>query len=167
MGLGNCRLECSRLTEIAPISRQSYAISMTACCLMAIGVGMAAASAAGAEGETLVAILVALLACASLTIIPLIGPPLVTSDRWGLAVMATSAGRTMVALMGMLILLEVQNHPRKPVVYALLVATLVMMIAEAAIAVRLLAKRDRDRKLLSTPAGVSPSQASPGSGSNV
>ncbi len=113
--------------------------------VVALGVGLWAASAVGAAGMTLVAIGAVIAAGAALCIIPLMGPPLVKPDNWGMVVLGISGVRTLLAMGAMLVLVEVMNLDRKGVVYGLLAGVVVLMVAEAVAAVWLLSARERAR----------------------
>lgn len=133
------------------IARGIYALGMAIVSVLAIALGLIVTRAVGGPDigqSVLVAVGAALLLSAAFALIPMVGPPLVPSDRWGMAVMMASMGRTLAAMGAMVMLLEVQGLPRKPVVYGVLSGVFVMMMAEAMIAVWLLNKRDRELAIL-------------------
>lgn len=133
-----------------PIPRALYAGIMAIATLVAFGVGLWVADRNGADGPVLMSIAVALAAVASLTIIPLLGESLIRPDRWGLSVLACSGIRTLIAMGAMLILIEAQGLPRKPVVYGVFGGSIVLLVIEAAAAVWLL-----NRQTLSYPPAAS------------
>lgn len=132
--------------------------------LAAIACSVLTAAYLGATSETLVCIAAAIAACSAASIAPLLSPTLVTDTLWGLAVLAASAGRTILALGAMLILIQLLKLPDRPVAIGILVGVCILMIVEAIVAVSLLAKRDRELAALrtSSPTRVSAS----GAGSN-
>jgi hypothetical protein len=121
---------------------------------LGIGLGVLVARGVGGGPDVLGPIAAALALAAIVMVVPLVGPPLVTAHTWGLAAMGASMGRTLLAMGGMMVLITVLGLPAKPVVYGLLSGAVLMMAAEAGIAVRVLARVDRDRKgskLTATP----------------
>lgn len=134
-------------TPLDPIPTRPYAIVMLLTGSLALGLGLFVSRALGGEGTTLLAVGGALLVGVLLSVIPLLGRPLVTPDNWGLVVLGVSLGRTLLALGAMAILVELSGLPRRPVVIPLLVCTLLVMIAEAATAVWLLSRRERLRSV--------------------
>lgn len=134
------------MTPTTPhIPRLGYGVTMAVSCAAAIGAGLFMANRAGANADTLGAVAIALTVLASVCVVPLLGPPLVSDQSWGLVVLGCGAMRTMLALGAMLVLIEVQGLERRPVVMGILIGAMGMMIAEAAVAVRALAARDRHR----------------------
>ncbi len=131
--------------DFAPIPRAPFAIAMSIASVIALGVALWAASAVGAAGMTLAAIAAVVLAGAALCIIPLIGPPLVKPDNWGMVVLGISGARTLLGMGAMLILVEAMDLDRKGVVYGLLAGIITLMVAEAIVAVWLLSARERAR----------------------
>lgn len=85
------------------------------------------------------------------SIVPLLGRPIVTPENWGLVVMGVGIARTTMA---MIVILSIQgsiesvDSARKHVALALLGGAVIMMMAEATVAVILLAKRDATRRAL-------------------
>lgn len=154
------------MTALPDISRKPYALGMLAACAAAVAAGLGIASVSGepVTSGTLLAIALTLVAGLTLCALPLAGPPLVTPDRWGLMVLAASMGRTLLVLLAMLVLVEGQGLPKKPVGFGLLAGALIMMFAEAAIAVHLLMKRER---LRTPPARPNPVQTAPTSPRSV
>jgi hypothetical protein len=143
---------------LPPIPRTPYAVLVGGAAVLSVGLGTLIAAQMGAPLAGQVAIAAALILGALLAAIPLLPAPLITPERWGMAVLAVSGARTMAALGAMLILIELQGLPRKPVVYAILAGTFVMMLVEAMAAVWFLSRRDRLRApLRTTPAHGSPS----------
>lgn len=108
-------------------------------------VGAASAASMGGSTMTLASIGLVLGLGAVLALVPLMGPPLVTAERWGMVVLCISGLRTMLAMFAMMVLIQILQLERKPVVFGLLTGTLVMMIVEAAAAVVLLSRRERLR----------------------
>ncbi|MDX2117493.1 MAG: hypothetical protein SFY96_04845 [Planctomycetota bacterium] len=100
---------------------------------------------AEARGMTLACIGAVIAAGAALCVVPLLGPPLVTPDRWGMIVLGISGGRTLLGMGAMLILIEAFAMDRKSVVYGVLAGVTTLMIAEAVVAVLLLSQRERAR----------------------
>jgi hypothetical protein len=98
-----------------------------------------------ARGMTLACIGAVVAAGAALCVVPLMGPPLVTPDRWGMIVLGISGGRTLLGMGAMLILIEAFAMDRKAVVYGVLAGVTTLMIAEAVVAVLLLSQRERAR----------------------
>lgn len=148
-------------THLAPIPRTPYAAVMAAASLVGMGVGLAAASSAGASPAVLMAVGAVLGIGVVLAAAPIVAQPLIKPEVWGLAVLAASGSRTLLALGGMLVLIEMQGLERRPVVYGLLAGTLVMMVAEGAAAAWLLTRRDRQLKqtVLSTGASAASGDA--------
>ncbi|MGS2903532.1 hypothetical protein V5N20_14335, partial [Staphylococcus aureus] len=72
--------------------------------------------------------------------VPMIPAPLVRRGTWGLVVMCVSVARTMLAMGAMMVLLEMMQLPRRPIVVGILVGTLVTIFAEAIAAVWVLSK---------------------------
>lgn len=139
-------------THLAPIPRTPYAAVMAAASVVGMGAGIAAASSAGGTSAVTAAVAGVLAVGIVLAAVPLLGPPLVRPETWGLVVLGVSGARTLLALAGMLVLIEVQDLDRRPVVYGVLAGTLVLMTAECAAAVWLLGRRERQRKqTVSTP----------------
>ena len=138
--------------QLETIPRAPFAVAMAAATVAALGVGLWLASEQGASGATLMAIGGVIGVCAALCIVPLFGEPIVTPERWGLVVMGCSAARTMLAMFGMLVLIEAQGLDRKPVVYGVLSGALILMVIEAATAVWLLSRRE-SRRLSAVGAG--------------
>jgi hypothetical protein len=134
-------------TPLDPIPTRPYAIVMLLTGGLALGLGVFISQALGGEGTTLLAVGGALLACVLLSVIPMLGRPLVTPDNWGIVVLGVSLGRTLLALGAMAIYVEMSGLPRRPVVIPLLTCTLVLMVAEAVTAVWLLSRRDRLRSI--------------------
>lgn len=132
----------------APIPRLPYAAMVGFGALVSIGAGVWVAAAVGGQAGVQTSVAAVLVIGVLLAVVPLMGPPLVTPDRWGMMVLAVSGIRTMLAMGGMLVLIEVQGLERRPVVYGLLTGTLLMMAIEAMAAVWLLSRRERAR---STP----------------
>lgn len=142
-------------SDLAPIPRRPFAIGCGVGAIVSIGLGLLIASAMGGGGggggvgdggsQVLISVGFVLAVGAALSLVPLAGPPLVTPERWGLVVMGVSAVRTFAVLGMMLLLLEGQGLPRKPVVYAILAGTFVMMVVEASVAVYLLGRREQAR----------------------
>lgn len=128
---------------MAPIPRLPFAAICAVASCAAVTLGVLVASQAGGAGETLFSIAGVLIVASALCLIPLIGPPLVTPERWGIAVMLASGARTMVALFALLVLIEVHGAPRRPVVFGVLTGVTILMTAEAVAAVWLLSRRER------------------------
>lgn len=110
------------------------------CLLSAIGAAFVAVRT-GAGESGLLAIVGVLALCVGVCIAPLMGPPLVTRERWGLVVMGASLARTLVVMGGMMVLIEAMHIDRRPVVYSLLTGGLMMMAIEAIVAALLLNRR--------------------------
>ena len=142
--------------------RGFFAVSCAVATIAGMGIGIAMASGAGGEGMTLTAIAGAILAFGAMCIVPLIGPPLVTADRFGLVVFGVSGLRTMLVLGAMLLLIEALGLPRRPVVTGLLGGVLPIMIAEAFAAVVLIHRRDQSRIHVSVSTDSGDSGASGG-----
>lgn len=138
-------MEASLRVQIDAIPRAPYAAAMAAATVAALGIGLWLAAGQGASGATLMAIGGVIGACAALSIVPLLGEPVVTPERWGLVVMGCSAARTLFAMFGMLILIQMQGLERKPVVYGVLAGAFILMTIEAAVAVWLLGRRESRR----------------------
>lgn len=120
--------------------RGPYALLVGGASLVAVGAALLVAQNIGADERTLLALSGALMLCAGLCVIPSLGAPLVTRERWGLVVMGVSAARTLVGMGAMLVLIEGLGLENRPVVMSLLTGVGIMMIVEAAVAVWLLAK---------------------------
>ncbi len=131
--------------ELAPIPRVPFAVACGVGAVASVLTGLATASGAGGGQDVLIGVGIALGLLAAMSIVPLIGPPLISAESWGLAVLGVSGLRTIGALGAMLVLIEVQGLARKPAVYGLLIGTVVMLIAEAGAAVWLLSRRERLR----------------------
>ncbi len=141
------------MTAMEEIPRKPYAMVMLIACAASIALGIGIAAIAGAAGEhggdqtrVMLAIGLTMLAGLSLCALPLAGPPLVTAERWGLMVLMASVGRTLLVLSAMVVLVEALGLPRQAIGYGLLSGALLMMFAEAGIAVHLLMKRERLRE---------------------
>jgi hypothetical protein len=130
---------------LPPIPRTPYATAIGAAGLLSIVLGTGIAASAGGDWGVQSAVATVLVMGALLAALPLVGPPLVTPERWGMIVLGVSAARTFLAAGAMLILLEVQGLDRRPVVYGVLSGTLLMMMLEAAAAVWMLTRRERLR----------------------
>lgn len=141
-------------SDFAPIPRAPFAIAMSVATFVALGAAMWAAIWAGATGMTLTAIASVVLAGGALCIVPLIGPPLVKPDNWGMVVLSISGARTLLGMGAMLVLVEAMDLDRKAVVYGLLAGIVTLMIAEATVAVWLLSARER-AKAAARPATTS------------
>lgn len=140
-----------------PIPRMMYGVTMAVSCAAAIGAGLFMADRAGANADALGAIGIALAVLASVCIVPMLGPPLVSGESWGMVVLGCGAMRTMLALGAMLVLIEIQGLERRPVVMGILTGAMMIMIAEAVVAVRALAARDRMR-VVAGAVGTNPKQ---------
>ncbi len=129
------------------IPRGLYAAIMV--CGVALSVILGVAIAAQQEGAagTLLSIGIALGLCGSIALVALVGPPLVTTERFGLVVLGSTAARTMVSVLLILVLTQVQGLAKRPVAYGVMSGTFVLLIIEAAAAVWLLARIDRARVL--------------------
>lgn len=151
-----------RLTTLGSISRTRYALVMGVTSLVAVACSVLTAIFLGAPSDTAIFVAGAIAVCAAASIAPLLSPTLVSDNLWGLAVLASSAGRTILALGAMLILIQLLKLPDRPVAIGVLVGVCILMIVEAIGAVSLLAKRDRELAALrtSSPGSVS------GAGSN-
>lgn len=120
--------------------RGPYALLVGGASLAAVGAALLVAQKIGADERTLLALSGALMLCAGLCVIPSLGAPLVTRERWGLVVMGVSAARTLVGMGAMLVLIEGLGLANRPVVMSMLTGVGIMMVVEAAVAVWLLAK---------------------------
>lgn len=147
------------MSPLHDIPRKPYAFGMLIATAVALAAGLGIASMSeGSTSGALIAVALTLLAGLALCALPLAGPPLVSPDRWGLAVLMASVARTMLVLLALVVFVEGQGLPRKPVGFGLLAGALIMMFAEAAIAVHLLMKRERLRA--GTPSTNSPQAGS-------
>ena len=144
--------------DLAPIPRATFAIAMSIATVVALGVATWVASTVGAAGLTLAAIAAVVFAGGALCIIPLIGPPLVKPDNWGMVVLAISGARTVLAMGAMLVLIEAMGLDRKGVVYGLLAGAVTLMVAEAAVAVWLLSAREHARASVLAAARPAPAE---------
>jgi hypothetical protein len=151
--------------HLEAIPKAPFAIAMAAGTLAALAVGVWLAASQGGEGATLLAIAGVIAACAALCVVPLLGEPVVTPERWGLVVMGCSAFRTLIAMFGMMVLIQVQGLERKPVVYGVLSGAFLLMTVEALAAVWLLNKRESRRLQLARSSGVTNSHSSSAAGS--
>ncbi len=157
------------MTPLQPIPTRPFALAITLGGLASIGLGVLAALAAGSADSaapaaaaadqvaaaatasaavppmTLAAIAAVLALGVVIAFAPLIGPPLVTPDRWGLIVLMVSGARTLLAMGAMMAMIQILHLERKPVVYGVLTGTVVMMTVEALAAVALLNRRERLR----------------------
>lgn len=131
-----------------PISRGVFSITMLIATMVALSasVGVVSAAGGGSDLAMLVGGLAVLAGLASLA--TLVGPPLLPNEYWGMAVLAVSGARTMLALGAMMVLIEFAGFERRAVVFGVLSGTAILMIAEAAAAVILLNKRERDHAAL-------------------
>ncbi len=143
---------------LEPIPRRPFALVCALGVVLSVGAGVGVAASAGASSMVLLAIGAVLLAGGALCVLPLLGPPLVTPERWGLVVMMASMARTGLAMVAMLYMVEVLGLPRRPVVIGLLTGTLIMMAIEALAAVWLLSRRERQRAV-ARAAGASATRA--------
>jgi hypothetical protein len=132
-------------------SRAAYAVAAGGASVAAVGVGVLLASrgmsgieGAGVSGGDQQAALLGvggvLLLGVLLCAVPMLPAPLVKRSNWGMVVMMVSLARTMLAMGAMLVLVEMMQLPRQPVVVGLLVGTLITIFAEAAGAVWVLSK---------------------------
>lgn len=130
---------------LAPIPRAPFALAMLCASIAALAAAYFLSTGQGAQGPVLSSIMGAVVIACLMSGVALLGSPIVTPERWGLVVLGVSGARTILALGGMLILLEVQGLPRKPVVYGLLSAVFILMTVEASVAAILLNRRERQR----------------------
>ena len=146
----------------APLQRRPFAIATGIATVVGVAIAAAIASRAGLDstvmGTTMGAIITSILAFGALCIIPIMGPPLVTDDRFGMAVFAISGVRTMLVLAAMMVLTEVMGLPKQPVVHGLLGGVLPIMFTEAFAAAWLINRRDA--ALQSIKAGATPAPRS-------
>lgn len=132
----------------APIPRTPFALSMLAATLTAVAACAMVSLGAGAGVETSLLLSGVVAVLGLMAMVALIGPPLIAPEMWGLVVLGISAMRTFLALGAMLVLIEVAALDRRPVVLGILSGTGILLIVEAAVAVVLLNKRERDRAAL-------------------
>lgn len=151
------------LEPLAPIPGRPFALVCGLGLLISVGVGLLVASGAGGDERVLLAVGGVLAFGGALFVLPLLGPPVITPERWGLGVMLASMLRTGVALGAMLLLIEVQGLPKRSTTMGILFGTFVMMGVEAVAAVWLLTVRDRLRAVARKPDGLaSPFAGGPG-----
>mgnify|MGYP001032565077 CR=1 FL=1 len=123
--------------------RGFFAASTGIATALGVVVALLMASQAGGEGMTLAAITGCVLAFGATCVVALIGPPLVTQDRFGMVVLGTSAIRVVLVLAAMILLTEAAGLPKRPVVIGLLGGVLPIMVAEAFAAVVLIHRREK------------------------
>lgn len=128
--------------DLAPIQRQPFALACGVATVAGIAIALALASRGGGEGLTLAAVAACIAAFGALCLVPLMGPPLVTSDRFGMVVFGVSGVRTMLVLGAMIGLTEGAGLPKTPVVHALLGGVLPIMVGEALAAAWVIHRRD-------------------------
>ncbi len=124
-----------------------YAAIMIGGVVLSVILGLAIASQQEGATGTLVSIGIALGLCSLVALVALVGPPLVTPERFGLVVLGSTAARTMISVLLILVLTHVQGLAKRPVAYGVMSGTFVLLMIEAAAAVWLLAKIDRVRAL--------------------
>lgn len=127
------------------IPRGLHAAIMIGGVVLSVILGVAIASQQEDATGTLLSIGIALGLCGSIALIALVGPPLVTQERFGLVVLGSTAARTMISVLLILVLTQVQGLAKRPVAYGVMSGTFVLLIIEAAAAVWLLARIDRAR----------------------
>lgn len=142
----------------APLQRRTFAIATGIATVVGVAIAAAIASKAGVDSTTMGAIITSILAFGALCIVPIMGPPLVTDDRFGMAVFAISGVRTMLVLAAMMVLTEVIGLPKQPVVHGLLGGVLPIMFTEAFAAAWLINRRDA--AMHSIKAGATPAPRS-------
>ncbi len=113
-------------------------------CALSIGLGLAARS--GAEGFALASLGMVIVVGGLLSVPAMLGPWLLKDEVWGLGVLGITGARTLLGMVGMLVLIEVLGLPRRPVVHALLSAMMILTTAEACVAVWQLQARERTIK---------------------
>ncbi len=155
-----------RLTPLLPpIDRSRFALMMglATVCATALAGGLAA-SADGANTSTTLIVCGLVAASVLLSVVAMLGPSLISDDMWGMAVLGTTALRTMLAMGAMLMLIEVFSLPKEPVVYGLLGGVILLCFAEAGAAVWQIQKRDaaRARSRATGHANENPSPQAPG-----
>ncbi len=143
----------------APLQRRTFAIATGVATAVGVGIAAAIASRAGVDATTMGAIITSILAFGALCIVPIMGPPLVTDDRFGMAVFAISGVRTMLVLGAMMVLTEVAGLPKQPVVHGLLGGVLPIMFTEAFAAAWLINRRDAATQSIKTGAPTAPRSA--------
>jgi len=134
------------MTIMQPIPRKPYAIAMMIASVVAIGAGVGVGMMAEGSGSSLeMGIAGVMIGLSGLSVVPVLGKPLVSEENWGLAVLGTSVTRTMLAVGGMMVLIEGMGLSRKGSVYGVMVGATVLMVVEAAVAVWLLSRREQGR----------------------
>lgn len=129
-------------TALEPIRDRWYAIVVLGASVVGGLLGGVVAGAIGATAEQSAAIGVAGFVIGFVGLLPVAGRFLITPSIWGLAVMAATAAQFLVALMAMFVIIEAFGLPRRPAVFGVLTATMLVLIAETLCAVLLLALRD-------------------------
>lgn len=128
---------------LPPINRARFALIMGVATVCATGLAAGlAASADGANTNTTLIVAGIVAASLLLSVVAMLGPNFISDDAWGLAVLGTTAMRTMLAMGAMVMLIEIVKLPKQPVVYGLLGGAILMCFAEAAAAVWQIQKRD-------------------------
>lgn len=136
---------------LPPINRTRFALIMGAATVCATGVAAAlAASTDGATTNTTLIVAGIVAASLLLSVVAMLGPNFISDDAWGLAVLGTTAMRTMLAMGAMMMLIEIVKLPKEPVVYGLLGGVLLLCFAEACAAVWQIQKRDAARSKAAT-----------------
>jgi hypothetical protein len=137
-----------------------YALVMGAATVLSIGAGLFAASAGGGDTGVLTAVAAVLAASAGISLAPVLArPPWVRLAWWGMVVLGAMSARMLMAIAGMLVLIEVLGLPKAAVVYGLLTGTLLVMAAEAGAAVWLLNRRTGPNEPLARPDSTSLGEA--------
>lgn len=124
------------------IPRATYAVAMGCATLVALGLSVMVAMAMSGSSQSLLGVVIGVLACSAAMVIPMMGPPLVTPDRWGMVVLGCTGVRTMIGLGGMLLLSQAFPGDKKAIVFAILTGTMILIGAEGLVAVWLLARQD-------------------------
>lgn len=150
------------MTMLPPIPRRPYVLAMVVASVVALGAGVGLGmSVEGANSSTAMGLAGVLIGLAGLSVIPAMGKPLISEENWGLAVLGTSVTRTMLAVGGMMVLIEGMGLPRKSAVYGVMVGAAILMVVEAGVAVWLLSRREQLREgMMRTSNGES--KAAPG-----
>lgn len=147
------------MSTLEAIPNRPYSLAMGASAVVAVALAALMGSSMGLTGPVLMGVMGVAAVMGAMFVAMLIGPTLITPENWGLAIMAVSGARTMLALGAMLVMVESMGLPRAPVVYSIMVPAALLMTVEACVAVMLLMARERARIRSSSPVHTTESSA--------
>jgi hypothetical protein len=144
-------------TPHATLNPTAYALGMAGATVLAVLGAAGAASLAGPGtgltgvdgapvrasdgGSRLLGGLTAgIVAVAAVSLVPIMAARLVPASQWGMSVLLSSGARTILAL-GVLLLLVQAGLPKQPTTFGMLTGAMILIVAEAALAVWLINRR--------------------------